>query len=147
MPIGRPRDASADSASTGTCAPSFGDELTNAFGRIDGVVTAVVPLDDRLCAGAVVQYVDVEVKAHGKIYQLLVDVESDRGADRRVRYEELAHALPSPAWSEGWHAAMDLDEAVTLGPHDTDVGFAPYASADLAKKLASVIAIGTKVSI
>lgn len=46
----------------------------------------------------------------------VVNVKSD-GADPDVFFRTLPHALPAPAWAEGWHTGLKLDYVADLGVH------------------------------
>lgn len=127
------------------CDTTFGTELTNAFGRLDGVVTAVVQPQDQQCAGVNGDHVVIEAKMNGATYRLVVNIQSDFG-DPQVRYQVIDHALPPPAWSEGWHTGLVVDYVTTFGVH-ADASFKPYPLADLSKIVTDAIPIGEKISV
>lgn len=98
-------DASAIDAPL-RCATSFGDKLTDNFGRIDGTVLAVVPPNTENCAQPHRTHVVVQVLMHGEAYRMVTNVEvmtADRDAP-----------LTGPAWSEGWHTDAPLDYVTDL---------------------------------
>jgi hypothetical protein len=127
------------------CSSTFGTELTSAFGRLDGVVTAVVKPVDQQCAGVNGDHVVIEAKMNGAVYRLVVNIQSDFG-DPQVRYQVIDHALPPPAWAEGWHTGLVVDYVATFGVH---VGgdFKPYPLAQLADIVADAIPLGEKISV
>jgi hypothetical protein len=143
------RDAAPSDAGLGPdgrCADSFGSALTEGFGRIDGIVYAVQKPSDTSCVMPNDDHVIVQVQTNGAVYRLVVNVQSDRaGQDPKVRYLAKAAALPAPAWAEGWHKGAALDYPTTLGAHTGD--FTPFAMDELVSKIASELAVGSKVSV
>lgn len=139
-------DAPVDANKAAACASTFGTALTAPYGRADGVVTAIVGPTDKDCALPNDDHVVVQMRIDGAIYRMVVNVLSDRGSDLRIRIGELEHALPSPAWSEGWHTGVTLDYPSMLGAHTT-AGFVPYEMLPAAQKVADTIPLGAKVSV
>jgi hypothetical protein len=145
--------ASGSSSSTGTgghgkadnCGTTFGTELTSAFGRLDGVVNAVVNPVDQQCAGVNSDHVVIEVKMNGALYRLVVNIQSDFG-DPQVDYLAIDHALPPPAWSEGWHTGVVVDYVSTFGVTAASA-FKPYPLAELAGIVTDAIPLGQKISV
>ncbi|MFS8066161.1 MAG: hypothetical protein ACMG6S_07295 [Byssovorax sp.] len=127
------------------CSSTFGTELTSAFGRLDGVVTAVVKPVDQQCKGVNGDHVVIEAKMNGAVYRLVVNIQSDFG-DPQVRYLALDHALPPPAWAEGWHTGLVVDYVATFGVH-AGVDFKPYPLAQLADIVTDAIPLGQKISV
>jgi hypothetical protein len=126
------------------CASTFGTELTSAFGRLDGVVTAVVKPIDQQCAGVNGDHVVIEAKMNGAIYRLVVNIQSDFG-DPQVNYLAIDHALPPPAWAEGWHTGLAVDYPTTFGVHVGE--FKPHPLAELADIVTDAIPLGEKISV
>ncbi len=139
-------DAAGDASKAAACASTFGDALTNSFGRLDGIVTAVVGPADTQCPLPNDDHVVVQVRTGGKIYRMVVNVQSTRGADLRVRFATLEHALLPPAWAEAWHTGIPLDYASMLDAHST-AGFAPYEMTPLVAKITEAIPLGAPVSV
>ena len=138
-------DASTnDSGLTGKCADAFGDQLTEGFGRIDGIVYAVQKPSDTQCTLPNDDHVIVQVLMKGAVYRLVTNVLST-GADPNVRYAVVPHALPPPAFEEGWHAGAALDYPNTLDVHNDD--FTPCAMDDLVAKIAADVKVGEPVSV
>jgi hypothetical protein len=127
------------------CASTFGDGLTNAFGRLDGTVLAVVPPAHPTCAMPNGTHLVLQVTAGGAAYRMVVNVKSD-GADPDVFYRTLAHPLPAPAWAEGWHPGLTLDYVADLGVH-ADASFAQHTMTELVQLVSDAIALGTKISV
>jgi hypothetical protein len=142
-------DAGVDAApvdKAAGCASEFGQALTNAFGRVDGIVVAVVPPAHPTCAQPNSDHVVVQVKLSGAVYRMVVNVASTRGTDLRVRFlRDSQVAMPAPEWAEGWHPGLTLDYAKDLGLH-TD-RFAPLEMAPLSAEIAAAINIGDKVGV
>jgi hypothetical protein len=131
---------------SGKCADTFGNALTAGFGRLDGVVYAIQKPSDTQCAIPNKDHVVVQVLMNGAVYRMVVNVQSDRpGADPRVRWATIAHALPEPAFAEGWHAGVALDYVATLGA--SDALMQPLAMADLVAKIAGEVKVGDAVSV
>jgi hypothetical protein len=108
----------ADSLDAGlkaeTCASTFGSLFTNAFGRADGTVTAVVPPTWQ-CPLPNADHIVIQVSMNGVIQRLVVNVKSDFG-DPNVLFRTFSTPLPAPAYEEGWHTGVTLD-FVALGLH------------------------------
>lgn len=128
------------------CAATFGNALTNAFGRFDGVITAVVTPADGQCPMPNGDHLVVQARMNGAIYRLVVNVQSS-GADPKVRVSTIAHALTAGAWSEGWHENASLDYPADLGVHANQNGFAPRAMAELVPALRDALRLGAKISV
>ena len=135
-------DAGKDAA----CASSFGSALTNAFGRVDGTVVAVVQPADPNCAQENSDHVVVQVHMNGDVYRMVVNVLSDSG-DPMIRVRELDAALPAPAFAEGWHTGILLDYPTSLGLHSTDADWQPMSMADATARIGNAITIGAPISV
>lgn len=126
------------------CADTFGDALTDAFGRVDGTVLAVVKPTDTQCAMPNDDHVVVQVVMSGQVYRMVVNVQSSFG-DPNVRYLETSHVLPAPAWAEGWHTGISIDYATDLGVEAE--AFTPFDLPTLSDVIADVIPLGAKISV
>jgi len=126
------------------CTDTFGSALTNAFGRIDGTVLAVLKPTDLQCPMPNSDHVIIEVVMNGDAYRMVVNVLSTFG-DPDVSYLAIDHALPAPAWSEGWHTGVALDYAADLGVKSGD--FTPYPMAELSDMVVDEISLGEKISV
>lgn len=141
-----PVDTAADASKAATCASTFGTALTAPFGRADGTVVAIVGPTDTACAWPNSDHLVVQMRIGEAIYRMVINVESDRGADLRVRYTEIEHAMPAPAWAEGWHTGLTLDYPSMLDAHAT-AAFTAYEMAPLVTKVTDAIPLGAKVSV
>lgn len=149
-------DPGADAASdapvdafvpTGKCATVFGSALTAGFGRIDGIVFAVQKPSDTTCTFPNSDHVILQVFMNGAVYRLVVNVQSDRaGADPKIRIATAPHALPAPAFAEGWHLAAPLDYVTSLGAH-SDATFTALTLDDATAKIAAEVKVGDPVSV
>jgi hypothetical protein len=126
------------------CAATFGTELTSAFGRLDGVVTAVVKPVDVQCPMPNSDHLVIQARMNGAVYRLVVNIQSTIG-DPNVAYLAIDHALPPPAWSEGWHTNIMVDYVATFGVHSPD--FTPLPLTQLADTVTDAITIGQKISV
>lgn len=138
-------DANADANKAAACASTFGDKLTNAFGRVDGVVTAVVRPSDVSCPLPNNDHVIIQIRMEGAIYRLVVNVQSNRGADLRVRMATMEHALLGEPWAEGFHIGIPVDYPTMLNAHSD--AFTPDEMDPLVAKIADAITIGAKLSV
>lgn len=125
---------------------AFGNQLTNAFGRFDGKIVAVVPPDYKKCPTSNNDHLLLEVSDATGVYRMVVNVYSDRpSADQRVRI--LAHEAPltGPAFSPGWHTDAPLDYTNDLGVHLID--FTPYDMDGMVQAITDQMQIGANVSV
>ncbi len=141
-------DAPSDAfVPTGKCADAFGSGLTEGFGRIDGVVYAVQKPSDTMCTLPNRDHVILQVLMNSAVYRLVVNVQSDRaGADPKIRIATLPHALPPPAFAEGWHLGAELDYVTTLGAH-SDATFTALTLDEATTKLAADLKVGDPVAV
>jgi hypothetical protein len=131
---------------TADCPDDFGSELTNAFGRLDGKVVAIIKPGDEQCAGVNSDHVVLDVTSGADAYRMVVNVQSTfAGVDPRVLYLEKQTALVGPAWSDGWHTGIDFDYVRTLSLNKAD--FMPYDMPTLVSLLNNRIALGMPVSV
>ena len=133
-----------DSGLTGACASTFGNALTAGFGRIDGVVYAVQKPSDTQCVMPNNDHVVVQVLMNGAVYRMVVNV-SASAQDPTIRTSKLDHALPSPAFAEGWHEDAPLDYVTTLARHASD--FQTSAMAEAVDAIVKSLQVGDLVSV
>jgi hypothetical protein len=138
-------DVAVDANKAAACASTFGDALTNAFGRADGTVVAIVGPKDTQCAMPNSDHVVVQISMGAKVYRMVVNVQSTRGDDRRVRFATIEHALLGEPWAEGWHIGIPVDYPTMLDAHVA--AFTPYEMDPLVAKVTDAITIGSKVSV
>lgn len=127
------------------CASVFGASLTNAFGRVDGTVVAVVPPGDPGCALPNSDHVVVQVAFDGGVHRMVVNVKSDFG-DPHISMRTLRAPLPSPAFAEGWHPGLSLDYVNTLGVH-SDGGWDSLSLDEASQRVMDRIDLGTPISV
>jgi hypothetical protein len=140
----------ADMPMLGKCAASFGNALSEGFGRIDGVVFAVQKPTDQTCAMPDPDHVVVQVLMNGAVYRMVIDVGSSRPTgttDTQVRYAKFPHAMPEPAYAEGWNTGIPLDYANLLGAHSTDGGFSQLTFDEGVAKIVAELKVGDPVSV
>jgi hypothetical protein len=137
-------DAAADVDKAAMCAATFGSSLTNAFGRLDGTVLAVVPPGDNACALPNATHVVIQVIWAGAAYRMVLDVLSNSG-NPDVFFNEIDAPLAAGPWSEGWHPGVMLDYVNTLGVHAGS--FTEMKEADLVAKVTSEIDLGAHISV
>ncbi len=140
-------DAAADGSKiTGACAETFGNALTASFGRLDGVVYAVQKPSDTQCVMPNADHVVVQVLWNGAVYRMVVNVLSN-GAEPKVSFGMFDHALPAPAFAEGWHTDAPLDYVTTLGVHSNDSAFTAYEMNALVSEIADLIKPGDPIAV
>ena len=138
-------DAAPDAADkAAACADTFGSALTNAFGRLDGTVLAIVPPGNQTCAMPNSTHVVLQVTMGGSAYRMVVNVLST-SSDPHVWLGELDAPLAGPAWSEGWHTGVQLDYVSTLGV--TKGSFVEADEAAAVARLEDAVTLGAHVSV
>jgi hypothetical protein len=126
------------------CAAEFGQGLTAGFGRLDGVVWAVLNVTDSQCPRPNSDHVIVQVVAEGRVYRMVVNVQSDRvGADPRVALFETPVAALD--YAEGWHTGVRFDYAADANAHSADFTFADMTT--LSNDVVARIPIGARISV
>jgi hypothetical protein len=146
-----PGDASDDVNKAAPCledASAFGQALTNAFGRVDGTIVAVIPPDDQACALPNSTHLIIEVLMQGAVYRMVVDVLSDVASDSGsfdVFFYEMDAPLADGAWADGWHTGIAFDYVNTLAIHSTP--FVAMSQADVVAKITSELTLGAHVSV
>lgn len=99
------------------CTSQLGSAMTTSFGRLDGILVAIVPPGSSTCSGDA-SHIHLQVKANGAIYDVAVNVGS--GSMQDVHSTTRDMQMPGPAWTEGWHPTV-TDDYVTLGVHAADL--------------------------
>jgi hypothetical protein len=125
------------------CAATFGTAFTNAFGRADGRVTAVVPPAWQ-CPLPNGDHLVIQVSIDGGVQRLVVNLQSSFG-DPNVRFRTLTAPLPAPAYEEGWHPGLTLDYPL-LGLH-SDAGWEPLPLEQVAARVYDAIPLGAPLSV
>jgi hypothetical protein len=146
-PDANPPDASApDAVKDEACASTFGQALTNAFGRLDGTVVAVVQPGDPRCAQPNSTHLVLQVSMNGDVYRMVVNVSPDSG-DPMIRMRTLDMPMPPPAFAEGWQTGILLDYPGSLGVHSTDAEWSPLSIGDATAMISDAITLGTPISV
>ncbi len=125
------------------CAATFGSLFTNAFGRADGTVVAVVP-PAWTCPLPNSDHVVIQVSIDGGVQRLVVNVKSDYG-DPNVRFRTFSAPLPAPAYAEGWHPGLTLDYP-SLGLH-SDGGWEALDLEHAAARVYDAVTVGAPLSV
>jgi len=126
------------------CAESFGTALTNAFGRLDGTILAVVEPGNLKCSMPNSTHVVVQVTMNGAAYRMVANVLST-STDPHVWLGELDAPLAGDAWAEGWHPGVQLDYVSTL--HASKTQFTEADETAAVARLEDALAIGAKISV
>jgi hypothetical protein len=133
-----PKDA--EPAFDGSCVvASFGDKLTVGFGRIDGVISAIQMPNDQACSMPNRDHLILQVLMNGAVYRMVVNTD--------VKMLELDHALPAPAFAEGWHTGIALDYAKDLGAASTAFTEPGDMTATVQKTIGAGLKVGDNVSV
>lgn len=124
------------------CTSSFGTQITQAFGRLDGILVAIVPPGNGPC-NADQNHVHLQILANGAIYDAAVNVGSDTGVqDVHTGTREVYMA--GPAWAEGWHTGFG-SSYISLGVHDTDLAL--QTSAQITSAIQADLATANHISV
>ena len=102
------------------CKPQnqLGDGLTKSFGRLDGILVAIVPPANGGGCQADNDHLHLQVRMNGDVYDIAVNVGENGVEDVHSTTREIA--MPGPAWQEGWHTGVTVDYAL-LGLHTADL--------------------------
>lgn len=130
-------DAPATTDKASACASTFGNELTDAFGRLDGTVLAVVPPGHPTCAQPNGTHVVLQLTVHGAAYRMVLNLD--------VLEAEVDAPLAGGAWAEGWHPGVALDYVTTL--HVASTAFTPHDPAATTALVTEAIALGAPISV
>lgn len=134
---------SPDASLAALCTDTFGASLTNAFGRADGTVLAVLRPTDQQCPRPNSTHVIAEITFGGAAYRMVINIQSTRGTPN-VFYLEHRAPLSGPAWSEGWHPGLSFDYATTLSLHSPQ--FTEVDAATVTERVLARFRVGAKVS-
>ena len=133
-----------DADKSAACAGTFGNALTNAFGRLDGTVLAVVnPGNDR-CPMPNGTHVVLQVVTNDAAYRMVINVLST-SSDPHVWLGETQAPLAGGAWQEGWHPGVELDYVTTLDV--TKAMFTESTMTPAVARLNDALVVGTHVSV
>ena len=101
------------------CTNSFGTEMTDAHGRLDGILVSVVDPSHVGCASDST-HVHLQVRSNGAVYDSAVNVDGGFYLTKDI-------AMPGIAWTEGWHTDQPFDYTQpAVDVHSTD-----FQAADL----------------
>jgi hypothetical protein len=137
-------DATANPDKAATCASTFGNALTDAFGRVDGTVEAVLKPAHATCEQPNRTHLILQVRMQGAVYRMVVNVASTK-TNPNIWFKALLHPLPPPAWQEGWHPGLTLDYAKDLDAHKGDL--VETTTAELVDKVYNALELGSTVSV
>lgn len=134
---GTARDTSVE-ASGPACTGTFGAGLTQAFGRLDGYLVAIVPVGGSRACNGDSSHVHLQVKWKTAIYDIAVN------ADGLNEAKDVA--MGGGAWAEGWHTGAGVqNDYVQLGLHAAD--FVQDTLAVTAQKIEAALAQTSEISI
>ena len=125
------------------CAATFGAVFTNAFGRADGTVTAVIPPNWE-CPLKNDDHLVIQISIDGGIQRLVVNLASSFG-DPNLRVRSLTAPLPAPAYEEGWHPGLTLDYPA-MGLH-SDAGWDALTLEQVATRIYDAVPLGAPLSV
>ncbi len=147
-PSSAPKDAPGPDASEVdgppmrvACTNQLGTAMSAEFGRLDGVLVAIVPPGNGNCNGDA-SHIHLQVKANSAVYDISINV--GEGAMQDVHSTSRDMRMPGPAWSEGWHPAIGNDY-VALGIHSTDLPL--LTAAQLTSNVMSDLATANHISV
>lgn len=122
----------------------FGDALTQSYGRLDGILVAIVLPNARGCRGDD-NHLHLQISAAAAIYDIAVNIGEADPATNDVHSTEHDLALIGPPWSEGWHLDVAPADYTLLGVHAGDLPL--HSQADNTQALVDQLAIANHVSI
>ncbi len=116
------------------CSNTYGTTISNGFGRLDGLLVAVVDPGARNCNGDN-DHIHLQIFANNKIFDVAINVAGS--ADVLTATRELP--LTGTPWKEGWHTGFALDYTA-LGLRSSDFTASTQAAlvATLKAELANV---------
>lgn len=135
-------------AACATSDSQLGTALTAGHGRVDGIVSAVVPPADEACTiSANSTHMTIEVRVAGKIERVVITATDTSTADGKMHFLSKDAPLIGPAWAEGWHSGADVtvDYANGLGVHGPE--FKTLSIAELTAAVSAPIGIGDRISL
>lgn len=127
-----------------TCTSSFGKGMSETFGRLDGLLVALVQPGTTSCSGDS-DHMHLQIQMSGSTYDIAVDVDSTSGGSSDASFLSLGAPLLGGAWSEGWHTSTQLDYVSNLDVHSTQ--FATESKAQMTALLNTDLATVNHVSI
>ena len=142
-------DASTGGTGDGTpvrlpCTGTFGSAMTATFGRLDGVLVAIVdPNTTTSCRGDD-NHIHLQVRVNGSIEDIAVNSASTSG-NPNIDFLAVNSSLKGGAWSEGWHPGVQLDYPSNLGVSSGQ--FAERTPTQLTTAVDSALASANHVSI
>jgi len=137
-------DAPTPLDKSGGCVDSFGNTLTDGFGRLDGTIVAVLAPGNMTCAKPNATHIVIEIRANGVVNRIVATTISTVGNPVMALAERDA-ALVGPTWQEGWHTGIDFDFVTTMGLHRLD--FTPTEQDAVVYAVTDALQIGAHVSV
>jgi len=126
------------------CTGSFGSAMSATFGRLDGILVAIVnPNTTSSCRGDD-NHIHLQVRVNGAVEDIAVNSASTSGSPN-IDFLALSAPLKGGAWSEGWHPGVLLDYPGNLGVSSGQ--FAERTPAQLTTAVDSALATANHVSI
>ncbi len=98
------------------CTNQLGGALTTTFGRLDGILVAIVPPGGSSC-NADSAHVHLQVEADGATYDIAINIDGSPG-DMHTTTRDIP--LPGPAWDPGWHTGLPVAYP-GMGVHTADL--------------------------
>lgn len=89
------------------------------FGRMDGYLRAIVPVDSHDCNGDS-NHIHLQIEVMATIYDIAVDVTGDDGDDVHTTTRDI-DAMPGGPWSEGFHTGVLNDYISLAAVHSIDM--------------------------
>lgn len=120
------------------CASTFGDALTDDFGRLDGTVLAIVAPDDAQCALVNDDHLVIQVLMNQAVYRMVVNIDD-------VAYASTSAALIGPPWAEGWHTDVALEYPTDLDVHSEVFEQLPLTA--MVETISEGIELGAQISV
>ena len=121
------------------CSNTYGNTISNGYGRLDGFLVAIVDPGVRNCNGDN-DHIHLQILAKNKIFDVAVNVAGS--ADVLTATRELP--LTGRPWEEGWHTGFSLSYTA-LGLRASD--FTPSTQAALVATIKAELATVNHISV
>lgn len=124
------------------CTDRFGHALTPAFGRLDGLLVALVPPRTPRCKSDE-RHLHLQLEVDGEAYDVAVPLGDPATGD--VLFKEVRAPVPGGPWRAGWSPGLSLDYVRTFSAHAAD--FVVLSRDDLLRQLQMELVTKRRVSV
>ncbi len=134
-----------DGGDASVCAEALSSTLSGTYGRLDGIVTALVLPGSTACHGDPT-HLHLQVEVASNIYDVAVPVTFTDAGNQIGIDEKDEPTLAGSAWTEGWHGTgVTLDYVSSFDVHQSD--FSLVSAAVATSRMRGLMSVGDEVSI